>query len=58
MSLYDTFVTEVKDKIFKPEPIKTDNFVFKLHYVWTVALLISFSVLLSLSQVKICFHKI
>jgi hypothetical protein len=50
MSLYDT-LKDISDKLIVQNTVKIDHFIFKLHYVWTVTLLLSFSVLLSLSQV-------
>ena len=54
-SLFDAFKS-LSDKIVSNDQIKTDSFVFRLHYIGTVGLLLTFSVLLSLSQVKGSFH--
>ncbi len=51
MSLFDSF-QEVKSKIIPDDPVVIDGFVFRLHYVYTVTLLLAFSGLLSLSQVR------
>ena len=53
-SLFDAFKS-LSDKIVSNDQIKTDSFVFRLHYIGTVGLLLTFSVLLSLSQVKASF---
>lgn len=50
MSLFDS-IKDVGGRILAKDPVVTDNFVFSLHHLWTVTLLITFSVLLSLSQV-------
>jgi hypothetical protein len=43
----------IKDKVLgSGDDVVTDNFVFSLHRVFTVTILVLFSVLLSLSQVS------
>ena len=53
MSLFDGLQV-VREKLFDFAEVNTDNIIFKLHHTVTVGLLLTFSVLLSLSQVKRC----
>ena len=53
MSLFDSFKDVSENLAFSPlskASIRTENIIFRLHYIHTVGLLIVFSVLLSLSQ--------
>ena len=51
MSLFDT-LKDLGSKIFDVGELAVDNFVFKLHRIVTVVLLLAFSVVTSLGQVK------
>ena len=54
MSLFDSF-KDVATKLlgdWSAPGVKIDNWVFGLHYRWTVTMMVVFSVLLSMSQVK------
>ena len=51
MSLFESLTDSKVASFVKLDPINTDNFIFKLHYIGTVTGLIVFSVLLSLNQV-------
>ena len=55
-SLFDDLNSFIKD--FVKGDISKDNFVFKLHRVFTVILLVIFSIVFSLNQVSIdCFSR-
>ena len=43
----------IKDKLFSFDEIVIENFVFNLNRFFTVTILVTFSILLSLSQVSI-----
>ena len=51
MSLFDS-LKDLGTKIFDVGELSVDNFVFKLHRIVTVVLLLAFSVVTSLGQVK------
>ena len=51
MSLFDS-LKDLGSKIFDVGELAVDNFVFKLHRIVTVVLLLAFSVVTSLGQVK------
>ena len=42
----------IRSKIFSGDDVITDNFVFCLHRMYSVSVLVVFSILLSLSQVR------
>lgn len=52
MSLYDS-LSSLASFAPRRDAVVIDNLVFRLHYVWTVTFLVAFSVLLSLSQVRV-----
>ena len=50
-NLYDS-IKKLIDKVYGIHEISIDNFVFKLHRIGTVTILLMISALLSLSQVR------
>ena len=52
MALFNTLHGDIFSKIFPTGKFEIDTYVSKLHYKVTVLVLVSFSVLLSISQVS------
>ena len=55
MSLFDN-LKDLVTKIAGVGELTVDNIVFKFHRLWTVALLLTFSVVVSLGQVRHYFN--
>ena len=51
-NIYDEIINVIKKTLDLDNAVKIDNFVFRLHRVYSVFLSIIFAVLLSLSQVS------